>query len=51
MFRIGFDPMLDAELRNRELIKAVEQYQLVNEGLSHNHNKNSWWFKGTCPDW
>ena len=32
MFRIGFDPMLEAEQRNQELIRAVKQYQLANQG-------------------
>jgi hypothetical protein len=34
MIRIGFDPMLEAELHNRELIRSVELYRLAQEGVS-----------------
>ena len=36
MIRIGFDPMLEAEQRNRALIKEVELYRLAQDGLAHN---------------
>jgi hypothetical protein len=36
MFRIGFDPKLEAEQHNRELIKEVELYRLAKEGLVQN---------------
>ncbi len=35
MIRIGFDPLLDAELQHRELIKQVEQYRLAKEGSGY----------------
>jgi len=31
MIRIGFDPMLEAQQRQRELLKEVEQYRLIGQ--------------------
>ena len=39
MIRIGFDPMLEAQQRQRELIKEIEQYRLVREALQGKDSK------------
>jgi hypothetical protein len=39
MIRIGFDPLFEAELHHRELIKQVEQYRLAQEAKSSSQPK------------
>jgi hypothetical protein len=39
MIRIGFDPVLEAEQQHRELIKEVEQYRMVDEGMDETQIK------------
>jgi hypothetical protein len=39
MIRIGFDPMLEAEQQHRELIKEVEQFSMVDEGMDETQIK------------
>ena len=31
MIRIGFDPMLEAQQRQQEILKAVQQYRIADE--------------------
>ena len=40
MFRIGFDPLLEAEQQHKELIKQAEQYRLAQEANSASQNKS-----------
>ncbi len=39
MIRIGFDPMLEAQQRQRELLKEIEQYRLVREASQGSDTK------------
>jgi hypothetical protein len=41
MVRIGFDPMLEAELRNKEIIKQAEHYRLINDAMKSSLPKAS----------
>jgi hypothetical protein len=40
MIRIGFDPLFEAELQHRELIKQVELYRLAQEGSGYAQAKS-----------
>jgi hypothetical protein len=39
LFRIGFDPGLDAGQQHKELIKQVEQYRFVEEAMLNSQPK------------
>ena len=39
MIRIGFDPVLEAQQRQRELLKEVEQYRLIREASAGKDSK------------
>ena len=39
MIRIGFDPVLEAQQRQRELLKEVEQYRLIREASETKDSK------------
>jgi hypothetical protein len=39
MIRIGFDPLFEAELQHRELIKQAEHYRLAQEAMAGYQNK------------
>ena len=39
MIRIGFDPMMEAQQRQRELLKEIEQYRLIREASEATDSK------------
>ncbi len=45
MIRIGFDPMMEAQQRQRGLLKEVEQYRLIREASQAKDSKARLSFK------